>query len=252
MTCNDVERILEHSICGKASEGWLLRASRGALVEEHLENCPACAAKMIAESRLQDALDDLRLSMLDLKPPAAIEKHLLVAFNSPEARRPLPIRFMFYPRLAWTSAAAVLVMAAGLLCMAKLHPGFQLTREKPGNQAGTRSPASNLSAVIGESAPARNTAAENPVTRTGAAAASKGPGISATRAARGRPKSSDEFAWNGGGSIVRVRLPLSSLSALGLPVHDDLSDPRVTADVWMDPFGDVMKVRLVAESRDSD
>jgi hypothetical protein len=59
----------------------------------------------------------------------------------------------------------------------------------------------------------------------------------------------DEFSLNGGGSIVRVTLPMSSLTAMGLPVHPDLSDPRVTADVWIDPFGDVMRVRLVGENR---
>jgi hypothetical protein len=55
----------------------------------------------------------------------------------------------------------------------------------------------------------------------------------------------DDWSLNGGGSIVRVTLPLSSLVAMGVPVDPDVSDPRVTADVVMDPFGAVMAIRLV-------
>jgi hypothetical protein len=55
----------------------------------------------------------------------------------------------------------------------------------------------------------------------------------------------DELSLNGGGSIVRVTLPLSGLVAMGIPVHPDASDPRVTADVMMDPFGAVVGIRLV-------
>jgi hypothetical protein len=55
----------------------------------------------------------------------------------------------------------------------------------------------------------------------------------------------DELSLNGGGSVIRVTLPLSSLIAMGVPVHPDTSDPRVTADVMMDPFGAVVGIRLV-------
>jgi hypothetical protein len=39
---------------------------------------------------------------------------------------------------------------------------------------------------------------------------------------------------------------------MGLPVHADLSDPRVTADVWMDPFGAVVGIRLVPTKASAD
>ena len=58
----------------------------------------------------------------------------------------------------------------------------------------------------------------------------------------------EDLALNGGSSIVRVTLPLSSLVAMGIPVHPDASDPRVTADVLMDPFGAVVRIRLVEAS----
>ena len=53
---------------------------------------------------------------------------------------------------------------------------------------------------------------------------------------RGPIPVSDVLSLNGGGSIVRVTLPFSSLIAMGVPVRPDLSDSRVTADVWMDPL----------------
>jgi hypothetical protein len=42
-----------------------------------------------------------------------------------------------------------------------------------------------------------------------------------------------------------VTVPLSSLVAMGVPVHPEVSDGRVTADVMMDPFGAVVAVHLV-------
>ncbi|HMJ23143.1 MAG TPA: hypothetical protein VK513_14605 [Terriglobales bacterium] len=55
----------------------------------------------------------------------------------------------------------------------------------------------------------------------------------------------DQLSLNGGSRVVRVRLSLSSLVAVGVPVSPDVSDRRVTADVMMDPFGAVVAIRLV-------
>jgi hypothetical protein len=56
---------------------------------------------------------------------------------------------------------------------------------------------------------------------------------------------SDELSLNGGGNVVRVTLPFSSLVVMGVPVRPDVSDRRVTADVMMDPFGAVVAIHLV-------
>jgi hypothetical protein len=69
---------------------------------------------------------------------------------------------------------------------------------------------------------------------------------------RGPIPASDVLSLNGGGSIVRVTLPFSSLIAMGVPVRPDLSDSRVTADVWMDPFGAVLGVRVVPAGASAD
>jgi hypothetical protein len=39
------------------------------------------------------------------------------------------------------------------------------------------------------------------------------------------------LSLNGGSSVVRVNLPLSSLAAVGVPMVPDLPDRQVTADV---------------------
>jgi hypothetical protein len=65
------------------------------------------------------------------------------------------------------------------------------------------------------------------------------------RMRRFRLPGGDQLSLNGGSNVVRVRLPLSSLVAVGVPVSPDVSDRRVTADVMMDPFGAVVAIHLV-------
>jgi hypothetical protein len=249
MTCDEFERILEYSICGKGSDGWLLRVTRGALAEAHLQSCPACASRMMAETRLENALRDLRLSTLERTAPPAVEKNLLNAFERECARRASPVRSELRPRLIWAAAAALVLIAAGWLFSAKVRRisgGTALVTK--GKQEET------LRSQPAHSAPPVRPAEASPQNQDVAKVNSVKASDAGTVARRGihRAAVGDEFAWNGGGNVVRVRLPLSSLTALGLPVRDNLSDPQVTADVWVDPFGEVMRVRLVAENRDSD
>jgi hypothetical protein len=60
----------------------------------------------------------------------------------------------------------------------------------------------------------------------------------------------DFLSLNGGGSVVRVTLPLASLVAMGVPLYPEVSDRRITADVARDPFGAVVAIHLV-ETRSS-
>ena len=43
-------------------DGWMLRISKAALVEAHVQSCPVCASKKAETRRLEDGLDQLRLS----------------------------------------------------------------------------------------------------------------------------------------------------------------------------------------------
>lgn len=55
----------------------------------------------------------------------------------------------------------------------------------------------------------------------------------------------EQLSLNGGSTVFRVTLPLSSLAAVGVSTYPDLPDRQVTADVAVDPFGAIIAVRLV-------
>jgi hypothetical protein len=250
MTCDDFERILVDSISGKASETSMLRAFRTPLVLAHVRNCPACAGKMREASRLEEALDDLRLSARHLEAPAGVEKNLLDAFDRERARRHSSNRPLLAWRPAWLSAAAVVLLIAGVLFFSRLGPLLLTGSQTYGNELEIRprqAPGLSGTAIgVFNNQPAGT--GGNPMSASKTRVSEARKPERGTVDLRASATQNYELSLNGGSSVVRVTLPMSSLTAIGLPVHADLSDPRVTADVWIDPFGDVTRVRLVAEN----
>ena len=228
----------------------MLRASRAALVQAHIENCPACATKKAEAARLQDALDQLRVSTVHMQTPAGVERNLLGAFREEAARRHSAVGRVFAWRLVWLSATALALITAGVQLYSNLRPHFLAKSEsnRNGSEVVIQPPSTpGLSGSAVEVFNENRRAADEDI------ATSSRHHVAKVRKARTEPgveqaliPASDELSLNGGGSIVRVTLPFSSLVAMGLPVRPDLSDSRVTADVWMDPFGAVMGIRLVA------
>jgi hypothetical protein len=230
----------------------MLRASRATLVEEHVQNCPACAMKLSQATGLEDALDQLRVSTMHVRAPAAVERNLRDAFRREAARRRCSVKSAFPWRFVWLSAAALVLLAAGVVFYSSSRQNSLMTVEsnRSGNQVEIRprTPGAAAEALRGD----RETAAVNAATISKRRIAKTEETIPERVALRAPMPVSDELSWNGGGSVVRVTLPLSSLTAMGLPLHADLSDPRVTADVWMDPFGAVVGIRLVAPKTNAD
>ena len=251
MTREELERVLLDSSSGVTTGRWMLRAYREALVKAHVQNCPACATKMTEAAQLGGALDELRLSTRHMRAPAAVEKTLLDAFHREAAKRRSSVRGALPWRLVWLSAAAVVLVTAGLLFFSRLRPSSPVTPENHETEAESRMPYSPADPGVVERAPNENRglATDNPVSASRSRVSKARKPKSGTVELRTPATLNDELSLNGGGSVVRVTLPMSSLTAMGLPVHADLSDPRVTADVCIDPFGDVMRVRLVAENR---
>lgn len=251
MTCEEFERVLLDSSSTATTRNWLLRASSEALAQAHIQNCPACAAKMRGTARLESALDELRFSTRHMQAPVAVEKNLLEAFHRQAARRNSSERAALPSRLMWLPAAAVVLLAIGLLFLSRQQPSLTRTQNNARSQGQVQGPlpSTGSSAAQKDANGNHSLPRENQVSRARSRVANSVKPIPRAVGVRARAELNDELSLNGGGSIVRVTLPLSSLTAMGLPVHGDLADPRVTADVWMDPFGDVMKVRLVAENR---
>jgi len=257
MTCDEFEQVLVDSSHYRSSgDGWLLRSSKAAVIQAHVENCPVCAKRMAEANRLQDALDRLRVSTVHLQAPAAVERNLLDAFRQQAARQRTSVGRASAWRFVWLSAAVLVLLAAGLRLHSSLPVKFPFKSEN--NSKGSKLEI-QLRSSPGLSGAAKEAfhknpgaSAENAATVSRRRVVQADEPISRRMARNASIPASDELSLNGGGSVVRVTLPFSSLTAMGLPVRPDLSDTRVTADVWMDPFGAVVGIRLVPAGASAD
>jgi hypothetical protein len=248
MTCEEFEQILLDFRYHTNSDGWILRVSKSALIEAHIANCPACATKMMETTKLEDALDQLRVATEHFQTSPEVEKNLLEAFRRETSERRRSFHMMFGRRLAWLPTAALALIVGGVFLYARLRPSSLVTDQ--GNGTGHRvrilTPFPPRFSVSGTEAFDNQPRAENDSRRAVHRAAKLRKSILESSARRiAIPE--EDLSMNGGGSVVRVTLPLSSLLAMGVPVHPEASDPRVMADVTLDPFGAVVGVRLVDE-----
>ena len=250
MTCEEFEDILLDSRHCVGGNGWMFRASRAELVREHVNNCPACSTKMSETTRLEGTLDQLRASTMQIEAPPSVEKKLLEAFRENAARRPSAVGFVF-PKLVWVSIAAVALVVASVFLYSKLQPYSVVLDEAKKSSSDRVIPPRLMpelsSAGVPMVSPSLN-ADKNSRTTTKRRFAPAHKRNTEDNRSPSIVEASNLLSLNGGGSVVRVTLPVSSLIAMGVPVRPDLSESRVTADVWMDPFGAVVGVRLVPAS----
>ena len=260
MTCKECEQILLDTSNYGDSKGGVPGEGESVLnqAKVHAQTCAVCAAKMSEISQLDDALQQLRISSVGNKAPAAIEASLLTAFRERTRAQGSPITRTFPWRVAWVPAAALLSVAVviALYSASSLRsPTAHIVGADPSGGSGNGRPVERESPTIasgsvvtpsgGESARNRSNAARTAAAGSIGLAARANQPMRAGRKDRASMPAGDDLSLNGGGSIVRVTLPLSSLVAMGVPVQPDTSDPRVTADVMMDPFGAVTGIRLV-------
>jgi hypothetical protein len=264
MTCEECEQILlDASNCSGIRKDWMLGVSVLNLAKAHALSCQVCAAKMSEISNIDESLNALRISSTRLEAPAAIGENLLAAFRERTKGLSSPIIQVFPWKLVWGSAAVLVLVAvvftlySGLnLGSPAMHTDRAVARERSGSEPAVQEPLPSISSASGaalDNLKARRDAsvAKRPAPAGSGNAVAKfdHPPVVRTKQRSSMPVP-DDWSLNGGGSIVRVTLPLSTLVAMGVPVHPDTSDPRVTADVTMDPFGAVMGIRLV-EARTS-
>jgi hypothetical protein len=249
MTCEECEEILLDSENRASRKSWMSSVSVLNLAKQHAESCSACAAKMSEVSRLETVLDELRRSTIRIEVPATIESNLLDEFRQQEAWRAPYGPSTFRWRLVW-GAAAALALVAALVFYAELRARPSVTVV----EARTEHSAQQSPSLLHSGAGSDQRSIENHYSgadRPGLASANTD--RAATRTTRPEKPAwresisppRDEFSLNGGGNVVRVTLPLASLSAMGVPIYPELSDRRVTADVARDAFGAVIAIRLV-------
>ena len=255
MTCEECEQILLDSSRRTNDDACMLTVSRAALIQGHIDNCPACTAKMTETTRLEDALDQLRVASKQVQASPEIEKNRLEAFRQETAKQRQSPDGVFAWRLAWLCTATLVLAAAGAFLYTKLWLSPQLTHRGSahGNEARIEAPAvPGVSGATAEPFDLHDHATAVHDTRGSAHRLTKVRRATEESVSRRVSIPGDDVSMNGGGSIVRVTLPFSSLVAMGVPVHPDISGGRVTADVWMDPFGAVVGIRLVQPNASAD
>jgi hypothetical protein len=255
MTCEECEQILLDSRRHTNGDGWMLRASRAVLIQAHIENCPACATKMTETTKLNDALDQLRVATKQYQASPEIEKNLVAAFRQETAKRRQPLEGVFAWRLAWLCTASLMLIAAGIFLYSRLSVSHPLTHEAngPGNEARIEpSAAPGFSGATAEAFEPYNHGTAEHGTRGSTHHLAKVHWATHESMSGRVAIPGEDLSVNGGGNIVRVTLPFSSLVAMGVPVRPDIPDSRVTADVWMDPFGAVVRIRLVQPKTNAD
>lgn len=255
MTCDECRRILLDGTSGPANEARMPGGSLLALAELHAQGCRACANKSSDLARLLAGFDQLRAYTSQMEAPARVEKNLLAAFR----RSSLPNRWLMRTnlwRFVLASAAALVFLVSGITLYTTLRPkppiavqGESLRQENKGSEEVLRQ---QRSPVLSGAQSARTIGkrvrggarhrrpsqpSDNLVARDNPASEQK---IQQARVLPG-----EQLSLNGGSSVIRVNLPLSSLAAVGVPMVPDLPDRQVTADVALDPFGAIIAIRLV-------
>ena len=251
MTCEECEQILLDSSSRIAGKGVAQGVSVLNLATSHAQNCSVCAAKVSEINKLNDALDCLRISTMRTQVPSAVEANLLAAFRKRTAMQRPSVARAFRWNLVWGPAAALLVLAAGLVVYSALRPNHPITAETERQEREHPAP-EPMQQVSSDVTPGRNVMASNPSSADGKATIRPRNGVARVGKPRREPMLPqslpplpDGVSLNGGISVVRVTLPFSSLVAMGVPVYPDASDRRGTADVARGPFCAVVAIRLV-------
>jgi hypothetical protein len=256
MTCGECERILLDSMNGSSNGAGKPGMSALALAESHAQDCPACAGKFSDLTLLHAALDQVRGSTEQMEAPPRVEANLRAAFHEMMETRSGPRMARNPWATVWASTAALLLLVTGATLY--ITPGAKtpITVEGKNIEPAERNPrkarqrqtlpalsASRAAAAARKNGRASGKQKRRPGTNDNLLAQAYRMGGETNQKVPAAP--GEELSLNGGSNIIRVTVPLSSLAAVGFPVHPDMPDRQVTADVAMNPFGAIIAIRLV-------
>ena len=225
------------------------------LAQSHVQSCSACRRRSSDQARLHAVLDQLRASTSQVGAPNRVETNLLAAFRQ-STKRDASFIATNPTRLFWVPAAAFLLLAFSITLYITLRtkPGFMLQhgsvrQADKGPEAVLRhqaSPAlSDRKTAEATSQSARAGAKPRRPLRPADNLAMQRNLLRRQTTQQVRTPADEQLSLNGGSTVFRVNLPLSSLGAVGVPMYPDLPDRQVTADVAVDPFGAIIAIRLV-------
>lgn len=242
MTCQTVAEALVD-----LARGVSIGEGSAAAVESHIERCAACAARFERERSLTHGLRALRDHAADAIPTAAVETHLLAAFDAQHGHSSTG--------LGRSRTGEWLLIAAAACAIAALGAGWMWQ----GSRARAVSPvvAGAPQAQVANAPPPVDAQADlkaGGAGREAVVASVKAP--RPTRIAK-RAVQFAEFSPVPGaaglpdfesGRIVRVELPLASLPAYGVEIVPDAARTPIEADLLVGQDGQARAIRLVTPS----
>jgi hypothetical protein len=247
MNCHDFEKVVL-----SLARNSLLDAASREQSSIHMESCERCAARLAEERALLARVRAIVAEMVDEEPPARVDAALLAAFRAQTAA-PAPSNVVSMPGRAghWPSWKLAAV-AAGILILISAMAIFWRSASSHKPQREERADAPTPGATPGPQA-------QEPAGRD--QVAGKQPKNPPKRARHRAPvNSSDEdevvtrfFSLREGEDLtaldslqlVRIELPGSALSEVGLPVDPETVNEPVKADVVLGQDGLARAIRFV-------
>jgi len=259
MNCRDIELIVI-----KLASNQLLEATARARGLAHIEACARCAARLAEERALWAGMRAVVAEIAQEEAPARMEAMLLAAFRERAAAQAGPTMIQSPARTGrwpqWMIAAAVVIVV--LVSVATIfwrrssspnrRPEAQAGIPKPSTTAIVQpAPAQVNTTITDKPALAQRQIARHPRRRRRHST----PGdLSETEVATGffSLVDGDDLASLESGQVVRVELPGSALSAVGLPIDAALANKPVKADVVLGADGVARLIRFVRQVVASD
>jgi hypothetical protein len=250
MNCQDFESIVPDLARGQAAS-----SEEAARARDHAATCAACAALLAEQQQLTQTLHALASQTAQEQAPERVEAALRVKFRSQSTLgvRQTSARPAALSRLAW-GIAAVVVVALGIAIAARFHR----TPSVPPNSQAPLNPSAVTVKPRPEEAPVPSTRLSQP--RTTRAATMN---VARQPATRRTPDASENanrevvtafyplpygsgLSLDDGWELVRVRMPVAALTAIGVPVVDEASATEfVKADVVLGDDGMARAIRFV-------
>jgi hypothetical protein len=231
MTCKEFQEVAHELLHAESAAVESVRLGLA-----HTLVCEECAAYLAAERSLDEQLGELAAVYAESQAPPSVERAVMTAFRARLDTQRSKYRAPWTAAMSWRWAAplALAAGAAALLLAGMLH--HRGSTSGPGITAhGTPAQSQTAPATAVVNAPAASDAAQS----TSADAAWTNGFVALPDSATG-----DSLD---GGAILRIEMPASALSSLGLPTTGVEGDQLVPADVVVGQDGTLRAIRLATD-----
>ncbi len=181
----------------------------------HLDECPACAARMQRRQQLASGMRAMADSMARAQAPSRVESRLLAAFRSHAGTAAMAPRRRWIPVATWAAAFAAMI-GVGIFLVRNRAP-----------EAEQPLPARHVELALSDPGNALDAAMEEGFLPLPGAA---------------QLSASDDM------NVVHVELPRSAMMQVGIEVTPEDADETVLADVMVGSDGLARAVRFVTGS----